>query len=120
MTKRKTHLLKNGHPAHVFTDEDRRKAAARTNSIRRAKRQALEDEKFERAIAEMLARDDARRARKSRLQRQRYERKKREQVAPAPPYEPDLSGYEQPEAEKVATWLERGYGAVTDRDRRLG
>jgi hypothetical protein len=29
----------------------------------------------------------------------------------------DLSGYEQPEPDRVATWLERGYGAVTERDR---
>ncbi|MEX0816576.1 MAG: hypothetical protein WD027_03965 [Gaiellales bacterium] len=36
------HLLKNGHPAHVFTDEDRRKGAAVTNEIRREKRALLE------------------------------------------------------------------------------
>ena len=30
--------LKNGHPAHVFTLEDRRKAAAVTNEIRHEKR----------------------------------------------------------------------------------
>jgi hypothetical protein len=33
------HLLKNGHPAHVFTAEDRQKAAARTNLIRREMRE---------------------------------------------------------------------------------
>jgi hypothetical protein len=36
------HLLKNGHPAHVFTNEDRRKAAAVTNQIRREKREIFE------------------------------------------------------------------------------
>jgi hypothetical protein len=36
------HLLKNGHPAHLFTIEDRRKAAAVTNEIRRQKRALFE------------------------------------------------------------------------------
>jgi hypothetical protein len=57
------HLLKNGHPAHVFTTEDRRKAAAATNqfvaSARRsspwslktdsAKRDSLESKRAARA-----------------------------------------------------------------------
>ena len=34
----------------------------------------------------------------------------------ARPCEADLSGYEQPDPEKVARWLERGYGAAR-RDR---
>jgi hypothetical protein len=34
--------LRNRDPAHVFTDEDRRKAAAVTNQIRRKKREILE------------------------------------------------------------------------------
>jgi hypothetical protein len=36
------HLLKNGHPAHLFTIEDRLKAAAVTNEIRRQKRALFE------------------------------------------------------------------------------
>jgi hypothetical protein len=36
------HRLKNGHPAHVFTDDDRRKAAAVTNQIRRERAEILE------------------------------------------------------------------------------
>jgi hypothetical protein len=108
-------VLKNGHPAHVFTDEDRRRGAATTNAIKRARRQAFEDEKFERAIEEMMAVDEARRARRH----ARYERTKRERPAARrpEPYEADVSGYGQPGPDKVAIWLERGYGAVTGRDR---
>jgi hypothetical protein len=50
MTEQKPHLLKNGHPAHVFTDEDRRKAAAVTNEIRREKRLLLEQLRMNREI----------------------------------------------------------------------
>jgi len=114
------HLLKNGHPAHVLTTEDRRKAAESTNAIRRLKREALEDERFTREIEAMLARDDARRARKSRRARERYLRKKSDQAGEAQGNEPelyraDLSGYELSEEEKAAIWVERGYGAVTER-----
>lgn len=56
------HLLKNGHPAHVFTDEDRRKGAERTNALRRAQRAAFEE--FERAVAALFERDEARRQRR--------------------------------------------------------
>lgn len=53
MTEQKPHLLKNGHPAHVFTDEDRRKAAAVTNEIRREKRLLLEQLRMNREIEEV-------------------------------------------------------------------
>lgn len=75
----KPHLLKNGHAAHVFTTDDRRKGAAATNAIRRARRMAAEDEKFERAVAEMIARDEARKARKREMQRLRDRRRRAEQ-----------------------------------------
>jgi hypothetical protein len=55
------HRLKNGHPAHELTTEDRRKAAAVTNEIRREKRALLEQLRLNREIEEMLARDEARR-----------------------------------------------------------
>jgi hypothetical protein len=58
------HLLKNGHPAHVFTDEDRRKAAAVTNEIRREKRALFEQERINRELEQMFARRHARLARK--------------------------------------------------------
>jgi hypothetical protein len=67
------HLLKNGHPAHVFTDGDRRKAAAVTNQIRREKRALFEHARLKREIQERLARDDARRRRKSEQARRRRE-----------------------------------------------
>lgn len=81
------HLLKNGHPAHVFTDEDRRKGAETTNRRRRVVREAFEDEKFERGVAELLARDEARRLkRRARYLRDRHKR-------PAP-YTADVDDYE--------------------------
>ena len=55
------HLLKSGHSAHEFTLEDRRKAAAVTNEIRRAKREWLEQVRFNRELEQMFARDEARR-----------------------------------------------------------
>jgi len=71
MTEQKPHLLKNGHPAHVFTDEDRRKAAAVTNEIRREKRLLLEQLRMNREIEEMVARDEARRQRRREKRRAR-------------------------------------------------
>jgi hypothetical protein len=69
------HLLKNGHPAHVFTDEDRRKGAQTTNRRRRLVHEAFEDEKFERQVAELLARDEAKRQkRRRRYLRDRHKR----------------------------------------------
>jgi hypothetical protein len=59
------HLLKNGHPAHAFTDEDRRKAAAVTNAICREKRALFEQLRLNEEIERMLAADRARRARKA-------------------------------------------------------
>ena len=47
------HLLKNGHPTHKFTDEDRRKAAAVTNEIRREKRALLDQLRLNQGIEEM-------------------------------------------------------------------
>jgi hypothetical protein len=60
------HLLKNGHPAHQFTDEDRRKAAAVTNEIRREKRALFEQLRVNQEMEQMLARDAARRSGASR------------------------------------------------------
>jgi hypothetical protein len=51
------HLLKNGHPAHTFTDEDRRKAAAVTNTIRREKRALFEQLRLNKQLEQMLAKD---------------------------------------------------------------
>jgi hypothetical protein len=65
------HLLKNGHPAHAFTDEDRRKGAAVTNEIRRAKRELFEQERINRELEEYFARLEARRRRKREKQRAR-------------------------------------------------
>jgi hypothetical protein len=85
------HLLKNGHPAHVFTDEDRRKAAAVTNEIRREKRILFERIRLNQELEEMLARDAARRRQKAEKQRRRREARK--------------------QAEQVEVWFKRGYGA---------
>jgi hypothetical protein len=65
------HLLKNVHPAHVFTDDDRRKAAAVTNEIQREKRALLEQLRLQHEIEERLARDEARRRRKRERARRR-------------------------------------------------
>jgi hypothetical protein len=62
---------RSAHPAHVFTDEDRRKAAAVTNEIRRAKRDLFEQLRLNREMAEMFARREARLARKRGQQRAR-------------------------------------------------
>jgi hypothetical protein len=70
MTRHKPNLLKNGHPALVLTYEDRRRGMATTNAIKRAQREAFEDERFERAVALMFAWNETRRARR----RARYER----------------------------------------------
>jgi hypothetical protein len=85
------HLLKNGHPAHVFTDEDRRKAAAVTNQIRREKREILELE----LLTEQLERRKA--TREARLARKREQARRRREA--------------RREAERIRIWIERGYGA---------
>jgi hypothetical protein len=54
--------LKNGHPAHKLATEDRRKGAAVTNEIRRAKRELADQLRLNREIEEMIARDERRRA----------------------------------------------------------
>jgi hypothetical protein len=84
------HLLRNGHPAHVFTTEDRRKAAAVTNQIRRQKRALFEQLRLNQELEEMLARDAARRQRRAAKQRRR-----REALT---------------EQQKIDVWVERGYG----------
>jgi hypothetical protein len=81
------HLLKNGHPAHVFTLEDRRKAAAVTNEIRRQKRALFEHLRLNREMEQMLARDAARRRRGAQKQKRRRD------------------------AQRARYWVERGYGA---------
>ena len=85
------HLLKNGHPAHVFTDENRRKAAAVTNEIRRQKRDLAAQLWINQEMERMLAAREARRRRKR--EKQRARRAVRRQT------------------EQVEAWLERGYGA---------
>jgi hypothetical protein len=70
------HLLKNGHSAHVFTDEDRRKGAAVTNEIRREKRALFEQLRLNQELEQMFARDAARRQRKAAKQRRRREEQK--------------------------------------------
>jgi hypothetical protein len=55
------HFLKNGHPAHVFTDADRRKAAAVTNQIRREMRELVELELLNRELERRVARIEAKR-----------------------------------------------------------
>jgi hypothetical protein len=65
------HLLKNGHPAHVFTIEDRRKAAAVTNEIRREKRALFEQLRLNREMEQMFAKDAARREPRAEKQRRR-------------------------------------------------
>ena len=81
------HLLKSGHPAHVFTLQDRREAAAVTNEIRRQKRALFEQLRLNREMEQMFAKDEARRQRRAEKQRRRR-------------------------AEKQALdWIERGCGA---------
>jgi hypothetical protein len=68
------HVLKNGHPAHVFTDEDRRRAAAVTNQIRRERAEILALELENQALERRLAVVEARRRRKREYARHRRER----------------------------------------------
>ena len=65
------HRLKNGAPAHVLTLEDRRKAAAVTNEIRREKRALLDQLELNREIEAGLAKREARRRRKREQMRRR-------------------------------------------------
>jgi hypothetical protein len=94
------HLLKNGHPAHVFTDEDRRKAAAVTNQIRREMRELVELELLNRELDRRVARIEAKRQRKREQARRRREARRAESDA-------------QRDRERIDLWLERGYGART-------
>jgi hypothetical protein len=80
------HLLKNGHAAHVFTIEERRKAAAVTNDIRRAKRARFEQVRSDQEMEQMLART------------QPGGGAGREAAAP-------------PRRAEARYWIERGYGA---------
>jgi hypothetical protein len=84
------HVLKNGHPAHVFIADDRRKAADVTNQIRREKRALFEQFRLNQELEEMLARDAARRQRRAAKQRRRREELTKQQ--------------------KIDAWVERGYG----------
>lgn len=52
---------KNGHPTHVLTTEDRRKAAAVTNAIRRVKRLLRDQLRLNEEIERMMAADRAQR-----------------------------------------------------------
>jgi hypothetical protein len=85
--QRAIHRLKNGALAHVLTTEDRRKAAAVTNEIRREKRLLLVQLELEREIDAELAKRDARRRRKREQARRRREES------------------------RIQVWHERGYGA---------
>jgi hypothetical protein len=85
------HVLKNGHPAHVFTADHRRKAAAVTNAIRREKRALFEELRLNEEMEQMFARDAA--SRKRRAEKQR--RRRAEQMA----------------QNKARYWIEREYGA---------
>jgi len=81
------HLLENGHPANVLTLQDRRKADAVTNEIRRQKHALFAQLRLNREMEQMFAKDEARRQRRAEKQRRRR-------------------------AEKQALdWIERGYGA---------
>jgi hypothetical protein len=92
------HLLKNGHPAHVFTDEVRRKAAAVTNQIRREMRELVELELLNRELERRAARIEAKRERKREQARRRREAQRVQE---------DATRAQQ----RVDYWLERGYGA---------
>jgi hypothetical protein len=75
----------------VFTTEDRRKAAAVTNAIRREKRALFEELRLNEEMEQMFARDAERRQRRAEKQR----RRRAEQMA----------------QNKAWYWIERGYGA---------
>ena len=95
------HLLKNGHPAHVFTDEDRRKAAAVTNQIRRERAEILALELENRVLERRLAVVEARRQRKREYARRRRERLRAEA-------EETAEG-----TAAVPAWFAHGYPAPT-------
>jgi septal ring factor EnvC (AmiA/AmiB activator) len=90
--------LKNGHPAHVFTDEDRRKGAAVTNQVRREMRELVELELLNRELERRVARIEAKRKRKREQARRRREAQRAQTEA-------------ERERKRIDTWLERGYGA---------
>jgi hypothetical protein len=95
------HLLKNGHPAHVFTTEDRRKAAAVTNQIRRERAEIVALELENRLCEERLARIEARRSRKAAQARARRARIREQESHSAQAARPSY----------IDVWLQRGYGA---------
>jgi septal ring factor EnvC (AmiA/AmiB activator) len=100
------HLLKNGHPAHVFTDEDRRKAAAVTNQIRRERRELVELELLNRELDRRVARIEAKRQRK-----REQARRRRQRLRAQAPYESEAR---QLESERVPEWFARGHPAPPD------
>jgi hypothetical protein len=91
------HRLENGHPAHVFTDEDRRRAAAITNQIRRERAEILALELENQALERRLAVVEARRLRKRDYARRRRDllRAEAKEVAEAAAATPE--------------WFARGY-----------
>jgi hypothetical protein len=94
--------LKNGHPAHVFTDEDRRKGAAVTNQVRRERSEILALELENRALERRLAVVEARRRRKREYARRRRERLSAERAEAAEA------------AAAVPAWFAHGYPAPPD------
>jgi hypothetical protein len=72
----KSHRLKNGAPAHVLTLEDRRKAAAVTNEVRREKRALFEAKKDLAEFEAWLARREER-LRRKRIQQRERDRERR-------------------------------------------
>jgi hypothetical protein len=95
------HLLKNGHPAQVFMPEDRRKAAAATNQIRRERAEIVALELENRLCEERLARIEARRSRKAAQARARWARIREQESDSARAARPSY----------IEVWLQRGYGA---------
>jgi hypothetical protein len=81
------HLLKNGHPAHVFTLEDRRKAARGHERDPAREARPLRAPAPHREMEQIFAKAEARRQRRAEKQRRR-----REQA-------------------NALDWVERGYGA---------
>jgi hypothetical protein len=95
------HLLKNRHPAHVFTDQDRRKAAAVTNQIRRERAEILALELENQALERRLAVVEARRQRKREYAQRRRDRLRAEVAEAAEA------------AAAVPAWFAHGYPAPT-------
>jgi hypothetical protein len=85
--------------SRVFTDEDRRKAAAHTNEIRRRRSEMVALAQVTQEIERRVAVAEARRVRKR--EKQRARRALLREQAPAVVSDQD----------RITIWLERGYGA---------